>query len=331
MRGCRFIGRNGTQNAYRFRKTSTRFILSVPSQFGLLMDEDDFISHAGFYPLKPLQGKRNHKVTYRIAPDGSVMQAVSLAVNDKFHREQIVCVHFLSSLVRWVLREDIGVTFTSRDKPWDFGILLSNADQFNVEIVAIAEDQTAFMRRKKEGGLRSVSARPTLPLSLVRKLNREIDSERAQEVIADADARHLPDTAVVDNPWQTEGPILFVENAPDPQSTLCALVRDAIIKKARKRHAGKESTILIVDNLTTAFDLWDFHAAAKRFDELRPICPFKEVWFYTGYYSDDDGNNAEWSLCPILETNQTKDARAAAMKQLGVKPNQAGIIHGGFK
>ena len=27
--------------------------------------------------------------------------------------------------------------------------------------------------------------------------------------------------------------------------------------------------------------------------------PFKEVWLYTGYYSDNDGSNSEYTLIPL--------------------------------
>ena len=30
--------------------------------------------------------------------------------------------------------------------------------------------------------------------------------------------------------------------------------------------------------------------------------PFREVWFYAGYYSDNDGNNAEFSFSPLKVT-----------------------------
>jgi len=93
---------------------------------------------------------------------------------------------------------------------------------------------------------------------------------------------------------------LFVGDRPVSGQSLLEHLANAIASKAQKNNEGKENTILIIDNRSTSFELEDLRVALSDVEKLRSISVFKQVWFYTGYYSDPDGGNAEWSLCPVL-------------------------------
>ena len=71
-------------------------------------------------------------------------------------REEIICKHFLSSYVRFILREGVGVNIISRDKPWDFEISLSNNDHFYIEVTSIADNQVLFKNNKREEELQKL-------------------------------------------------------------------------------------------------------------------------------------------------------------------------------
>ena len=99
-----------------------------------------------------------------------------------------------------------------------------------------------------------------------------------------------------------------------PKLNLVNEIQTAISKKVAKRHKGKESTIILLDNLTTHADPKHFFDAVKDLQDYLDEVPFPSIWLYTGYYSDDNGYNCEYSLVPIklserevktLETGQT--------------------------
>ena len=70
------------------------------------------------------------------------------------------------------------------------------------------------------------------------------------------------------------------------------MIKDAIESKEAKNHPEKENTVLIIDNRTLVYEYSDLHTASKLLSEMCNRSPFKEIWFYTGYASDYDGNNA---------------------------------------
>ena len=75
-------------------------------------------------------------------------------------------------------------------------------------------------------------------------------------------------------------------------------------KKIDKKHQDKEQTVLIIDNRTAAFDVPDYRAAAELLQPFLDTAPFPEIWFYTGYCSDDDGNRVEFSFGPLKITSE---------------------------
>jgi hypothetical protein len=107
---------------------------------------------------------------------------------------------------------------------------------------------------------------------------------------------------LVPNPLFESGTWLFLSRIPEPERTLSQLIQSAIEKKAAKSHDGKENVVLIIDNRTGIFDVEDYRIAVGTLEGFLTAVPFPEVWFYTGYYSDDDGNNAEFSFSPLKVT-----------------------------
>ncbi len=85
----------------------------------------------------------------------------------------------------------------------------------------------------------------------------------------------------------------------NPRLDLKKEIEVALKKKAAKRHDGKECTILVLDNLTTHCEPRDFFNVLGELDDLLKKLPFKAIWLYTGYYSDDNGNNCEYSMIPL--------------------------------
>jgi hypothetical protein len=286
--------------------------------------------HIGLYPAKSLEGKRNFKTTYRIDRDGNVMQVVRLRLLDDRLREDIICRHFLSSYVRWIIKEDVTVNFQYRDAPWDFRIDLGSDQPFNLEITAVAEDQAQFERRSRERRLGRAIERQTIPMSLLRKLHKDAPCERAEVLIERANVLGIRDDDEVENPWRADMEPIWIGHSPMSSRSLLDHIVEAITTKAAKRHADKDETILLIDNWSTTFGIEDLQDAAAGFGDLRAICPFKEVWFYTGYYSDDDGGNAEWSLTPVLLPERTAERFNTTLTDADITPNAAGLVFSGF-
>ncbi len=252
----------------------------------------------GFFPENSLNERKNIFPLFSIAPDGAVILGIHLAVENDRIREQIICTHFLQQLTKF-LNTPLGVWIINRDKPWDFEIGLSLGRKFNIEITSISENEKIFKNRRHIELIRLQSGNSNLPLSLLSKLNSFFPDEQVTSLIE----RHRNDAqgknALVENPYFGKERHGFLTWQPGKKTTLENLIARAITSKSSKNHEGKNHTVLIIDNRTCQFDIDDFDAAAKKFQSDDFKNDFAEVWLYTGYYSDNDGNNAEYSLIPI--------------------------------
>lgn len=257
------------------------------------------LRRADFYPKSPLAGKRNFKRVLRIERDGSVTGRVFLDVPDPSHREYLICIHYLRHLARNLLASDVGVNIKSRNNPWDFELELSTGDDFNVEITSIADNEHHFEVNKREERLTSITTLQSIKLRDLRKLQWLFPDESIGRLLIEHEEAGLSPDESVPNPYSHQRDRILVGRLREPTNKLEKLLERAVDKKVAKRHSGKGKTALIIDNRTSAFDIPDYRSAAEKLRSYLETVPFPEIWFYTGFCSDDDGSNAEFSFAPL--------------------------------
>lgn len=272
------------------------------------------LHRSDFYPIESLEGKRNYKQCFRIERDGTIRETVHLEVTEAARRESIICRHYLRHLVRHFFNESIGVNILGRDCPWDFKLQFSTERVLFVEITSIANEEKHFTINKREERFKKWTAEERIPLYELRKIAHLFPDKHLENIIRGFEQAGVSDSKLVVNPIIQSEPVMFLSTLNEKKESLAKCIRLAVEQKVNKSHAGKESTVLIIDNRASVYDLHDYQSAAE---ELKPILdgfPFPEIWFYTGYFSDDDGNNAEFSFAPLKATS----AQTEIMRQLSV-------------
>lgn len=261
------------------------------------------IIKSSFNPVD-VRNKANFKPYYRIERDGTVVLRVLLDIPYPEIREHIIYQHYLSTIVRHYRQEDTAVTLISRDDPWDFKLRFNQEDPFNVEITSIADDTDHFTKIKKEERLSTKSVIDKIPLHELNKLNQFFPNPIADKRLKFWKSQGYGKNDLVANPYLSdpEAPLLFLSSALPNMVKLENLIKDAINKKMAKKHADKDTTVLIIDNRTTYYEISDFYTAQDKLENYLISLPFKEVWFYTGYCSDLSGKNAEFSFAPLKLT-----------------------------
>lgn len=276
---------------------------------------------AAFFPVEDPSGKPNCKRFYRIEKDGSVTERVFLDVADIAEREQLICIHYLRHKVKHFLTEDVGVRVLARDDPWDFRVELSNGQVLNIEITSVADSSQHFEMNKREERLAAYVMLEEISMRGLRWLNRVFTDPQLEALLKEHEARGVESDQMVKNPIQRERSCIFLSSLFNPKESLEEQLRAVIEKKVKKRHQGKERTVLIVDNRTSAYDVPGYVEAAKALAPFLDSVPFPEIWFYTGYYSDHTGNYAEFSFSPL----KVSDDQARALNELAA---QAGTESG---
>lgn len=260
---------------------------------------DENARKVDFFPVGSLEGKRNYKRYLYVRKDGSILERIHLDVSDQSHREHLVCYHYLLHIARYFLQSDIAVSDLGRDEPWDFSLKLGSGETFSVEITSIADNQQLFEVNKAEERFKRWRGYEYIPLHELSKLAALFPGGDLGRVAQHNQAQGFGPSDLVVNPLFEGGPPLFLSQIPEPTETLSQLVQTAIEKKAAKAHGGKEDVVLIIDNRTATYEIDDYRIAAETLEDSLLGVPFPEVWFYTGYYSDDDGSQAEFSFAPF--------------------------------
>ena len=256
------------------------------------------IKRNGFSPVDNDRiERRNCKTQIIVGRDGGLRERVALQAVSPEHREQLILLHYLRNYAHCFSEEPIGVDVLSHDAPWDFDIALSNGERFFVEITAIADGQFQFEREKREERLRAASARPKIRVRDLRKLSAMFDHSTAEEAVL----RHLdtlPDIEV-ENPFNPDGARLLTGMVQPATRSLSDQIIEALKGKLGKRHSGKDKTVVILDFRGNYPDQAELQTAIELTSPTLEQMPFPEIWFYVGYFSDDDGNNAEFSVSPL--------------------------------
>ncbi|MFW6283609.1 MAG: hypothetical protein ACOC1P_06185, partial [Minisyncoccales bacterium] len=107
----------------------------------------------------------------------------------------------------------------------------------------------------------------------------------------------------VENPYYQKK-VVFVSDTKEEEDSLYDLINKAIKNKSEKKHKEKSKTVLIIDNRTTRFDLEEFKKVSESFYGKLDNVPFPEIYVYTGYYSDLNGNNFEANFLFLKTSNE---------------------------
>ncbi|MEX0999927.1 MAG: hypothetical protein WD000_08220 [Thermodesulfobacteriota bacterium] len=281
-----------------------------------------------FTPVKSLEGKKNYKRYIRIERDGTDKEIIFLHVPDISLREEIICKHYLSFLAKNFISETIGFNIVDRDNPWDFVVESSNSMRFNVEITSIADNEWFYEKTKREEEFERIMTKETISLRGhdLKKVYRWFGQETDPEIIKlENEAKTLDD--LVKNPLYGAGGHIFVSDTKAEEESLTTLILKAIRRKSDKNHKGKENTVLIIDNRTTRFELSDYEKSMEELEDSLVDVIFPEIYFYTGYYSDDDGSNAECSFAPIKWSDKKHKKFISRIESGALRLDKKGIAY----
>ena len=284
----------------------------------------------GWFPQKPPEERSNSKHLFHMLRDGTTIETVHLDIADPREREAVIATHFMNSCLPFIEPDDPPVRGVGRDAPWDFSLELASGARRNLEIVAISDSEHQFKLDKREEKIALIGHLPRLPLSQLRKVARDFPNREAEEIMKRAAARAAAKNELVANPWYVEGgtPRVFFQGiAPQPRSTFWELIARAVGSKENKRHAGKGETFLIIDNRTRQFDVCDFQAGNDQIEKRIRSSAFAGVWLYTGYHSNMDGTEAEYSWSLVSGSEKTSDRLAAHLATEGSLPTDEGVVY----
>ena len=267
-----------------------------------------------FSPIDESVERKNCKRTIIIGRDGKATERVQLSVSDPAHREELILRHYIRHHANAFGSLPVGVTIWGRDNPWDFDVELNYEYRFFVEITALGDSEFQFIREKREERLTNESMKPKIRLGDLRKVHKMFSLDGVDDLV-NGYAKEPAGLKVANPLYGAPSKRLITGQIRRPDARLADKILIAIDAKAAKKHDGKEKTVLILDyrtNFPTKEGLLD---AMAELPDYFAASPFPEIWLYHGYFSDDDGNNAEFSFAPL----KLPEAKALRFGELAVE------------
>jgi len=258
-----------------------------------------------FAPRADLTGKHNFSRHLFIDPEGSVSEVVRLNVLNDRHREDIIGFHFAQQYAKIHFGKQLEQPqfyIVGRDNPWDIEYVMHDGTTFTLEVCRVA-DRDLLKAIKIENDVTSLLLKSEIKGFEVQKIEKHFPGTLPNDLVAKVKTKADQRRRFT---WESsdQGPKLFMRPPINPYLDLKEEIKTALKKKAAKKHAGKDRTTIVLDNLTTHSEPEDFFVAVEELADFLDQLPFKSVWLYTGYYSDDDGYNCEYSMVPIKLSNE---------------------------
>ena len=255
-------------------------------------------------PMAPIHNKSNFKIHNFIERDGTIIQSVRLYAEQHL-REHIIMTQTLGQFSSWGYIDKLQeFEITSRDDPWDYSIKTECGKEFNIEITEFTDSVVCRQKNEeKELEFKKLFSAKNAPYIKIKKAVEYLDLKG----IKLPDIKNGKNKTTIDNSlFGKDEHRIFLSHSGLMEKNI-EIIKKAILKKAQKAHTGKENTILILDNRSIYFNTYHLEKILEWIHKEKPDIPFKEVFIYTGYYSDDDGKNSEFSSMSLMLDNEITD------------------------
>lgn len=275
-----------------------------------------------FHPINEIKGKMNYKEQYCIYGNGLVKQRILLNIPDPREREEIIMKHFLKYYTKIILKKIAKITVLGRDDPWDFRLAINDSLKFNLEITSIADDKQIFVQTKNEEYISTLKNKSRIRIrdlkKVMEKISPDFDFTESLKGKINLDEE-------IDNPLYNIGSSLWISTKNYQIANYDKMIVDAITEKENKKHQDKENTILLIDNRSIHIEIEDVNKFLTNYSKDVKKSSFKEIWLYTGYYSDYEGNDCEFSFSPLKITEVSSHALEIQMS--ACPPNENGVSY----
>lgn len=258
-----------------------------------------------FNPNNDLNDKLNFQRFSLIDKEGNIKEKILLFITNTSIREMVIFTHFINRYISIFLRKAVAMKFLSRDNPWDFEVELSNGERLFIEITSIADDENVFKDFKFQERIVDKSHFEYIEFHEIIKINNYLKDKGIELLIKELKDKKTNKNHIIKNPIYNRR-FIFQTNLNENLDSFTEILKQTIEKKTKKNHKNKQEVILIIDNRTVSFDFDSVTNHINDLSEYFENLPFKEVWFYTGYYSDFNGDNAEYTLIPLKLSEQKK-------------------------
>lgn len=258
-----------------------------------------------------LKDIRNYRKWLTIERDGTTKEKLILSLQDKRRREEIIAYHFQK-----FYKNAYNITPPSlligRDNPRDFTLTNKDGQRLCLEIVSVSDTSEGFRKHSHHAKLEELLKDE--PLSIIAAIpwnSSKKDIERAVEDMK----RRSPINDFVNGPVgvfneriTAQRPIIrrfadtqkkrifLTDGVNEP---IVKIINTSIRNKEEMPYKNIEDMTLIVDDQLIMYDRNDI--ARTRLDLVftNKKSPFKEIFLYSGYCANEDGNNAEFTIWPI--------------------------------
>lgn len=263
----------------------------------------------------------NSKTWFTVDNEGSVSKKIMLNLEDKRRREEIIVEH-LRAFYKRIYGVDLPALLVERDSPHDFTFESDSGKKFYLEIISISNSNAGFKKQSNELKLNKLLEKNGISNSTIAILPQNTTSKELKGLISNINSSPLLQT---NNKKGLEK--LFKEALSTKKSVLRKfrdrkgkrltfvdgetvqleqIVRKAILEKAKKGYKNIESMVLVIDDQITEHGREDFEKDLPSIIRKNQKNPFKEIFIYSGFYSNRSSLSAEFVFYPVKSQLDSK-------------------------
>ena len=271
---------------------------------------------------------KNYRKWVTIERDGTTKEKLILSLQDKRRREEIIAYHFQK-----FYKDAYGIMLPSlligRDNPHDFTFGNAVGLELHLEIISASDTSKGFCKHSHHAKLEELLKDE--PLSVVAAIPWNAGKKDIEMAVKDM-KNYPPINDFINGPIDvlnqrvTEQKPVIRRFANDKKRRIFLTdgVNEPIVKIINIAIRNKEvmpykyinDMTLIIDDQLIMYGRDDIARAWLDLVFANKKSPFKEIFLYSGYYANEDGNNAEFTIWPI------KCAHESAIQWLDNHPLQ---------
>ena len=274
---------------------------------------------------------QNCKIWYWIGRDGKTKEKVMLSFRDGKKREEIIAYHF-RCFYKGAYGFDLPSKLIERDSPHDFTFSSNSGEKLFLEIVAVSDADSGFKKQSNQIKLDKIL--DSVGFSTIAILPHNTNNKELKEAV-----QKLNSTPIIQNINDELSKLyeeLFISKKPvirrindkarqrltltdGENPPLEKIIHNAIKYKENKKYPKAQGMVLIVDEQLIQYSVKDFEKACVNLLTKFGKYTFKEIFVYSGRYSNNDGNEASFSFYPIKALRDKRVGRILFIKKITSK------------
>lgn len=258
---------------------------------------------------------KNSKNWYALLKDGTIKNKEVFNFKDKGLREEVILKHF-SKFYEDVFGVTISNNILERNNPHDFTVGNNFNEAIPIEITSFSDEESGFKKQAVNLKINELLDKEGIDHNIIGLIPHGTSTGELKSLVSGlkTDNEFLTEeddviNIIYDEARLKKGPVLKKFNIRDSKRliitdgedkvSLAEIISAAIRKKEEKEYKNVKDMILIIDDHSITYTRKEIEESQSVLVERHKTSLFKEIFIYSGQYSEDDGTSSKFTFYSV--------------------------------